>query len=357
MALKEDGHSVCYVTVPQYVAALKKLGVDAVVGFGPISGPQGGTHRDLRLWEAATPGVVFWRALGTPIGLTNAPARVVIRAVAAATIVPAVVDTRPDVLLCDAKIAAACGDTLERAIGSDRIVAIRTELPIGDALPYMDLVLCPEELELPRLRASTQGRYYCEPSLFTRRSKRSTPSSHSRPDSCLIYCSFGTQSMAYDGAAEVLDAVVNAFDGRASIRLIVAGNHLTAHLRTKVRGRNVHIYRTVDQFNTLAKATLAIVHGGLGSVKEAVYQGVPMLVIPFAFDQMPNAERVAAHELGVAIRPCDVTSRHLHEATRDMLSSMPISSRMAAMQARFHEAEAERQAYKHIVERLNETSM
>jgi len=48
----------------------------------------------------------------------------------------------------------------------------------------------------------------------------------------------------------------------------------------------------------LSGASLAVLHGGLGGIKESILAGVPMLLVPFVFDQRPNAERIAFHGLG-----------------------------------------------------------
>src|SRR5258706_14217271 len=44
---------------------------------------------------------------------------------------------------------------------------------------------------------------------------------------------------------------------------------------------------------------MMITHGGLGSIKECILFGVPMMVFPLGRDQPRNAARVVYHRLGL----------------------------------------------------------
>ena len=61
----------------------------------------------------------------------------------------------------------------------------------------------------------------------------------------------------------------------------------------------VRVYPFVDQLGTLARADLAVTHGGMGTVSEALSFGVPLIVAPQGLDQFLVARR-AAH-LGAAL--------------------------------------------------------
>jgi UDP:flavonoid glycosyltransferase YjiC (YdhE family) len=62
---------------------------------------------------------------------------------------------------------------------------------------------------------------------------------------------------------------------------------------------NVEVYPFVDQMAMLSRAGLAVTHGGMASVSEAMASAVPMIVVPQGLDQFLIAKRAA--ELGVSI--------------------------------------------------------
>ncbi|NMO57533.1 oleandomycin glycosyltransferase [Actinoplanes sp. TBRC 11911] len=70
---------------------------------------------------------------------------------------------------------------------------------------------------------------------------------------------------------------------------------------------NVLARRSVPQPHVLARAALFITHGGMNSVNEALYAGVPMLVVPQGADQPMVASRVVALDAGLSIDTEDVT--------------------------------------------------
>jgi UDP:flavonoid glycosyltransferase YjiC (YdhE family) len=68
---------------------------------------------------------------------------------------------------------------------------------------------------------------------------------------------------------------------------------------------NVTVLNWAPQIDILKTAAVALIHGGLGTIKECIYFGVPMLIFPFARDQPLNAKRVETKGLGIS---CDVNT-------------------------------------------------
>lgn len=68
---------------------------------------------------------------------------------------------------------------------------------------------------------------------------------------------------------------------------------------------NIKIYPFVPQLQVLQKAALFITHGGMNSVNEAIYFGVPMIVTPLVTDQPIVAARILELDLG---RILDITA-------------------------------------------------
>jgi zeaxanthin glucosyltransferase len=144
------------------------------------------------------------------------------------------------------------------------------------------LVLCPEELDFPGRRL-VPGTHYIGPCIAADRG-----GAISLPDDRPIaFCTMGTHDHRVRGA--FVQAIV---DATRDWRLVIAADlaepppHVTAR-------------RDLPQLQVLARAAVAIVHGGLGTIKECIWSGVPMLVLPADHDQPGNAARVAYHGLGV----------------------------------------------------------
>jgi UDP:flavonoid glycosyltransferase YjiC (YdhE family) len=125
-----------------------------------------------------------------------------------------------------------------------------------------------------------------------------------KPNEKWVYCSFGT---FHEGAdATLLRFVTNLIEvvrEWPGLRLICSVNKYlieTLHARDLIPS-NAHFFARVPQLRVLAQADLFITHGGFGSIKESINQGVPMLVYPLdpQYDQNGNALKVAYHGLGL----------------------------------------------------------
>ncbi len=116
----------------------------------------------------------------------------------------------------------------------------------------------------------------------------------------IIYMAMGTQLSAYPAKAQqIFQQAIDAMrDPRLSdYHMIIAGGSFHRDQFQNVPD-NVELFSWVPQIQILQKANVALIHGGLGSVKECIYHAVPMLVIPMGRDQFNNAERVVFHQLG-----------------------------------------------------------
>jgi len=117
----------------------------------------------------------------------------------------------------------------------------------------------------------------------------------------LIYCSFGTVKLENTIAVEsFIGRLINVVRNKPCFLLvsITATQHRTVNYELP---RNVLFLKTAPQLEILSKASLFITHGGLNSIKEAVYACVPMLVYPLnpKMDQKGNSTRVVFHQLGL----------------------------------------------------------
>ncbi|MET9046644.1 macrolide family glycosyltransferase [Streptomyces sp. NPDC004362] len=107
---------------------------------------------------------------------------------------------------------------------------------------------------------------------------------------------------------------------------------------------NVLARRSVPQPEVLARAVLFVTHGGMNSVNEAMYAGVPMLVVPQGADQPMVARRVVELGAGLSIRTQDVTEGSVRALAGRLLHSPRFSAAAATLCVAQREAGGYRRA-------------
>jgi UDP:flavonoid glycosyltransferase YjiC (YdhE family) len=196
-----------------------------------------------------------------------------------------------------------------------------------DPKHYPLLVLCPGELEVPRFRNRHPQVCYAEPSLYLDNGeifRGDDVSQLCRQDKKLVLASFGTQSIRARDFEHKCEALAETARARPDIDLILAlgdGSARKALLNKWPDIPNLKVCGTTLQWHLLKKMSAFITHGGLGSVKEALLQGVPMVVLPTGFDQPFNALRVQYHKLGEYLLPESVAAETLGAALDRVLAN------------------------------------
>ena len=117
----------------------------------------------------------------------------------------------------------------------------------------------------------------------------------------LLYCSFGTvKSTDTRLVNQFLQKLINVVRDTNCV-LIISSNSIH-HDSTFVNiPENVFLLKAAPQLEILARADVFITHGGLNSLRESIYAGVPMLVYPpnKVYDNMGNSTRVVYHKIGL----------------------------------------------------------
>lgn len=120
----------------------------------------------------------------------------------------------------------------------------------------------------------------------------------------IIYCSFGTY---YTGPNKTLldfvDNLLSAIAEIGNIKLLISVNGLIIETARAIKeiSPNVYFFSRVPQLEVLKETDLFITHGGLGSIKEAIDNEVPLLVYPLdlKYDQNGNGLKVELHKIGL----------------------------------------------------------
>jgi zeaxanthin glucosyltransferase len=157
----------------------------------------------------------------------------------------------------------------------------------------------------------------------------------------VIYASMGTQVREYpDKAKKVYRHLLDAMIGLPEFELVLSmGDTLpVASIGPEIPG-NVLVMDWIPQVEILPFVSLAVIHGGLGSIKECIYYGVPMLIIPLGRDQADNGARVQHHQAGIYRDPENLQAATLKEDIIQTLQSEIIRSGIKKMQEIFSEEE------------------
>jgi MGT family glycosyltransferase len=113
----------------------------------------------------------------------------------------------------------------------------------------------------------------------------------------VIFMSMGTLQFVNDG---IFNATIEAFADYPAQVLIAAGPGSDVTRFGKVPD-NFIIQQTFPQMPLLEKTALFITHGGLGSIHETLWNGVPFVAVPQQFEQMRNALAAARGGAGVIL--------------------------------------------------------
>lgn len=186
--------------------------------------------------------------------------------------------------------ARRCGYPLE---------AIEFRSDTWPVLQLPTLVFCPPEFDFPRQRLP-EGVAFVEPSVDTDRRDGDFPWERLQQDRPLVYCALG--SVAPSKYVRQITPFFQAFLDAMAERpcwqgVLTVGRSLDAGaLRCP---ENVLVVPEAPQLQILERASLMVSHGGFSSVKECIFQGVPMVLLPMFYDHPGNAARVVHHGLGV----------------------------------------------------------
>jgi len=209
---------------------------------------------------------------------------------------------------------------------------------------FHELIPCPQELEivmpLPNNRI-----HYIGPSI----SRRQWPGE--MPDRArigegkkIVYASLGSYASSYgDVAKDFYCKLIRVFalPAAGNLHLILPVGAGSDPSGPDSLPENVTVLKWASQTEILDMASLAITHGGLGTIKESIFYGVPMIVFPVRYDQPWNADIVCHHGLGIRGQIGAVTETELLDKIFYVLGSEEIRENIGKMRKVFQEKEAE----------------
>lgn len=179
---------------------------------------------------------------------------------------------------------------------------------------FCEIVVCPRELDI--IQHSVRNNvHYIGPSIRNEIiEENDDPYQDIPPGKQIIFASMGSQAARYGETSTLFFNKLIRIMRTAEL----GGCHLILALGSdfsidglELLPTNVSIKKWVPQISILQKASLAIMHGGLGSIKECIYFGVPMIIFPMGYDQPLNARRVQYHGLGLEGNIEDISETEL----------------------------------------------
>ncbi len=138
-----------------------------------------------------------------------------------------------------------------------------------------------------------------------------------------IVVALGTFLAARDDVLITLGESLRALYPEATLA-IGAGEHAEA-LRERIAPPTI-IEPFLPQRELLREAELFVHHGGVSSLTEALYYGVPMIVMPFSSDQFNVAADLERHGFGAVLNPNAVSEAGVRDAVTLARSSSAVAA-------------------------------
>jgi MGT family glycosyltransferase len=132
----------------------------------------------------------------------------------------------------------------------------------------------------------------------------------------IVYISLGS---LINENVDFFKACIEAFTGADEYVIMSTGRGISPQVFGTLP-ENIAIYEWVPQIDILKRAALFITHGGLGSVSDGLYFGLPLLLVPQQDEQTFTAMRVADLGAGLMLKKAQVTAHTLRENARKLLT-------------------------------------
>lgn len=222
------------------------------------------------------------------------------------------------------------------------VILVWTSLPRWDQrIPTLsNMALCPEDFELPQFRRPSSELRYVEPSIDLERHEASFNWKNIDPSKRLVLCTFGTQARRHPEVISKIKAVIQTAKELPEIQFVIATGCFAKGKAIELENEppeNVRLEPMVPQIKLLPKSDLLITHGGLGSIKEALHFGVPMLVLPLGYDQPQNAARVMHFGLGSALLSSEISAAALQSKIVSILDDAVVRSNVQSFKKIFRD--------------------
>lgn len=194
--------------------------------------------------------------------------------------------------------------------------------------PRLQISQMVRSLDFPRSKLPA-GFHYTGPFRRSAPGPFELPPGDGRP---LVYCTLGT----LQGSRAGLFRKVARACAKLNLRLLISQGH-RGNLKPGELAGNPMVHDWVPQEAVLAQADLVVCHGGINSALEPLAAGLPMVVMPLAFEQSAIAARL--ERAGVAkLLSHRSSARRMADAISEVGNVSHFRQRAAAVRSEIEEA-------------------
>lgn len=220
---------------------------------------------------------------------------------------------------------------------------------VAACLSIPQLITCPREFEFNH-NPTNRALFYIEASIDLRCDEPTFKWEQVNESLPIIFCNLGSQAHLYQESKEIFQTIIEAIAARPDWQMILSvGRHFSAEFPAVPT--NVLVVNWVPQLEILKRASIMITHGGLGTVKECILFGVPMIVFPMSRNQPMSGARVVYHGLGVRGDMRHVTVESVHALMEKIEHNPSYKQRVREMGEKFRKAEEAGRGVK-IIEKI-----
>ncbi|MEM7557234.1 MAG: glycosyltransferase [Cyanobacteria bacterium P01_A01_bin.84] len=150
----------------------------------------------------------------------------------------------------------------------------------------------------------------------------------------LIYASMGTLQ---NRLTDVFKKIATACEGLDAQLVLTLGGSATLESLPQLPGNPI-VVSYAPQLELLQKATLTITHAGMNTTLECLTNGVPMVAIPIANDQLGIASRMAWTGVGEVVPLGKLSVEKLQKAIKKVLTEDSYKTNASRLQAAIQQA-------------------
>jgi MGT family glycosyltransferase len=222
------------------------------------------------------------------------------------------------------------------------------------SVKLLDLTQCEEDLNLiyntPRYcEEFLKGNYRYQavgPSLFFKKDNAQEEFKNFNlyyPKEAVVYISLGT---IHSDNADFFNLCFDTF-GDSKINILMATGKGTDSFKDLISTRKITIPENfiIEEFfpqqSILHFCDLFITHGGMNSVNESLYHGVPLLVLPHHLEQGANAKRIEEFKLGLRSTISSLSKASFSELVMKILNDSSFKKNAVQFSKEFKNAESE----------------
>jgi len=153
----------------------------------------------------------------------------------------------------------------------------------------------------------------------------------------IVYCTLGSYSKEWKYRIKLYKAVIEAVRQRNDWQLILQMADDADIEELSPFPSNVFVEKWVPHMEVLPHTSLMICHAGFGTVREAIYFGVPLIVFPIERDQPAYAARIVYHKLGLSGNIKKINPKLMHQLMERVSNDDSIHRSVKNMQQVFRE--------------------